>query len=131
MQPDPSFNIAVAEFSVQTETNSQLRKRDGLALASDLYRRLQANIDDLNISESFNYQLRSPEQPVQSGNTPEERTIEAQQLAEKIGADILVYGTLSPRDNQADFLPEFSSTTKVLSKGRNHRRPLPGRPLFG
>jgi hypothetical protein len=118
MQPDPSFNIAVAEFSVQTEANSQLKKGDGLALASDLYRRLQANVDDLTISGSFNYQIRSPEQTCAiRGDTPEERALDAQRLAEKIGADILVYGTLSPRENRADFIPEFYINYKGFEQG--------------
>ena len=100
------FNIAVAEFTVLDARGRQVEDPEGLALAQTVYDRLQADLRGIEES-GFNPQVRAPHQTgALKGSTPVERADAASAAARKIGADLIVYGTLDTK-LPGQFVPEF------------------------
>src|SRR5258708_15453037 len=110
-----TFNIAVADFSEQDAT--------GNVNASDNGRLLSRLIFD-NLSDELTGLPRAM-QPVQvwhdslglirkramigfvPGSTPAERRQKACQVADNLGADVIIYGNLDATHQPATFVPEF------------------------
>jgi serine/threonine-protein kinase len=86
------FNIAVAEFAVVDESG-QLSADAGLITAQQIFRRVDAGVLEASRDSDVEYQVWSPEQVgVVTGETPEARAEAAAQLAQTLGAQIIVYG---------------------------------------
>ncbi len=106
MPEQPSFNIAVVEFNLVDANGRSLRGDEGVALASYMAKRLEGGFGELNLPVA--YAIRPPEQtcPIE-GNTREAREQAAAELAEKIGAHILIYGKIVKDGSRTEFSPEF------------------------
>ena len=86
------FNIAVAEFAVVDESG-QLSADAGLITAQQIFRRVDAGVLEASRDSDVEYQVWSPEQVgAVTGETPEARAEAAAQLAQTLGAQIIVYG---------------------------------------
>lgn len=99
-----SFNVAVAEFSTQGEG-------DGLEgaqrLVQDFANAIELNMDELGGGER-KFDFRPPRE---IGSIPGadsvERATNARTLADKIGADIVIYGVVEVHGVRATIRPEF------------------------
>lgn len=105
MPPQPSFNIAVAEFGYVEGSGSPRANRDGSTISDYLARRLESYIKESNIK---------PEpivRPLGRGciipGKGDQRAQNAANLAERIGAQIVIYGTIENEDGEISYKPEF------------------------
>lgn len=97
------FRIAVAGFSIQGDINNS---DFGLDIAQNLYLRLEQDFAELK--PNFVVTIWGPEQVrAVNGNDSTERAKAAAELAETVGADILVYGTVVSEDSGWTITPEF------------------------
>ena len=100
------FNVAVAEMTVIDENGATIRSEDGEAVSEFLYTRMEIGFEELNLHD-IRYEIWGPKQTGRvRGNTPEERSIAAQQLSEDINADVIIYGVITIKQ-PAQFSPEF------------------------
>lgn len=101
-----NFNIAVAEFAAVGPGGKTVSSPDALALAGAVHARLGDELSTIT-REGFMLELRSPAEtgPLE-GDTPAQRAAAAAELASRIRADIVVYGTLELGDRSL-FRPEF------------------------
>jgi tetratricopeptide (TPR) repeat protein len=106
MESRYNFNVVVTEFAVLDEDGSPVRSKDGRELADFLFRRLESNLNELDLKES--YEIRPPAHtcPIK-GRTREEREDAAAALAERIGAHIIIYGVVEQAGDDPRFAPEF------------------------
>ena len=107
------FNVAVAEFQVIGDGKAE----DIYNVAQVFYERL--NVEIVSLSERLQVveargpkpkvvELRGPvETGLISGNTPEKRWEGAEKLAQDIGADVVIYGTVEVEDRVMRVSPEF------------------------
>lgn len=112
------FNVAVANFGEVDASGNVQASADGRELSRWIFEGLRLEFDNLPL------QIRQEFQPlvwhdslgrgekrtaigVISGATAEERTQAAAELAERIGADVVIYGNLTESDDAASFVPEF------------------------
>lgn len=105
MAEDPSFNIAIAPFTIVNQDKFKVNKADGYILANGVKKMLEENIEELDIE---NPDIRDPSItcPIK-GQTPEQRQQAASKLAERIQADVLIYGIIKPSGNELEVTPEF------------------------
>jgi tetratricopeptide (TPR) repeat protein len=99
-----TYNIAVAAF--ETHSSDIFHEEDGVQIGNWLVQQL------LNQEPSFpkgtNIDIWGPEQVgVIAGESNEDRAAEAQRIAEKIGAHIVIYGSLQSDNSVATANPEF------------------------
>ena len=101
------FRIAVTGFAEQpvpSDTNI------GSELAENVFLHLQKNIDEANLD--FIIVVWGPEDVgVIQGVDETERAVAAAQLAEEIGADLIVYGIIDHSEATWQILPEFYVAT--------------------
>ncbi len=103
---DSGFNIVVNRFTVVGKNGPMLLSPDGLAVADYIYQQLNYNIRDLDLGES--YHIQRPEHTcLIKGDSKSVREANASALAQKINADIIVYGVIQAGDEPASFSPEF------------------------
>jgi len=102
------FNVAVAQFLVQDAKGNRIAGQDGSLLASYVSQEIETQFAAMELEKSISYEVWGPDQTgLIQGNTPEERTKAARELAEKINAYVVVYGKLVKDGEQSRFLPEF------------------------
>jgi tetratricopeptide (TPR) repeat protein len=116
---DAEFNVAVAQFTVLDERGNPVKSDEGVRFANWLYGRVNRGLSE-TLGEIFEgtYLVWPPEYTgVVSGATPAEREANAAALADRIGADFVIYGVLSPLgDNQLTNI-EFYVTHDSFSQG--------------
>jgi tetratricopeptide (TPR) repeat protein/ribosomal protein L34 len=106
MESGLRFNVVVTEFTVVDENGSAIRSKDGLALPNYLFQQLEFNFDELDLGIPYN--IRPPAHTCRiKGRTREEREMKAAELAERINADVIVYGVIIDTGKQSQFSPEF------------------------
>jgi tetratricopeptide (TPR) repeat protein len=116
LQDDPSFNVAMVEFSMKDEAGNRSTGKDGQAVAKDLYRRLEAGIEELNLPISYDLGAGPYPCPIR-GDTPEEIELAAESFARKVNADVLVYGSIVDRGKFGEIHPEFHVNYTGFSEG--------------
>jgi tetratricopeptide (TPR) repeat protein len=103
---ESGFNVVVNEFTVVDKNGSMVSSQDGRAVADYIYDNLSYNFDEFNLGER--YYIRPPEHTcLIKGDSRDEREVNAEALAERINADIVVYGVIRKGDGPALFSPEF------------------------
>jgi tetratricopeptide (TPR) repeat protein len=116
MESGYKFNVVVTEFTVLNENGSAIRSADGLALANNLHQQLEFNFDELDLG--IPYDIRPPAHTCRiKGRTREERERTAAGLAERINADVIVYGVVTDAGEQSRFFPEFYVNYKGFEEG--------------
>ncbi len=97
-----NFRIAVAGFSESGQSDSDM----GMEFAEEIQLRLQKKFEELN--SDFTVTVWGPIQvgTIEGGNASE-RAISAEQISEKIDADLIVYGTVEAEDSIWLLSPEF------------------------
>jgi tetratricopeptide (TPR) repeat protein/CHAT domain-containing protein len=113
---ESGFNVVVNELTVVDDKGSAIASSDGLAIADYLYQQLDLNSKDLILGTP--YHLRRPEYtcPI-NGATRAEREKNAAALAEKINADVIVYGVVTNTVGLGSFSPEFYVYYKGFQDG--------------
>jgi len=106
LQADPSFNVAMVEFGMRDEAGRRTGGQDGQAVAKDLYLRLKASIDELDLPVAYDLGDRPYPCPIR-GDTPEEMAAAAERFARKVNADLLVYGSINQKGKFGEIKPEF------------------------
>jgi tetratricopeptide (TPR) repeat protein len=106
LQEDPSFNVAILEFGKQAENGRISRSRDGMVIANDLYKRLNAGLDELDLPISYDLGDQIYPCPI-TADTPDGINRETVEFAKKIRADILIYGFLIEENGRGMINPEF------------------------
>ncbi len=108
------FRIAVAGFAVKGQTS---QRGLGTELAQGVY--LSLNQDLAELSHDFTVTIWSPDRVgTVQGETPEARAQSAQQLADKIGADVLVYGVIDVSQPLWEVTPEFYVTSTNFNEAQ-------------
>lgn len=104
------FNVAVAEFTV---IGNPQEKDLGKSLAGNIFLHLNENLNEIahglnrDISD-LKIQVWNPEQVgAIRGESQEQRTNAAGQLAKKIHADIIIYGRIDTTKSTWEVTPEF------------------------
>ncbi len=98
---DSEFNVAIAQFAALDAQGNATKSSEGARFANWLYGRVNRGLSE-SLGELFagTYLVWPPEYTgTVSGATPAEREANAAALAEKIGADVVVYGVLTPLGN--------------------------------
>jgi len=107
LRPSPSppprrmtgeFNIAVARFGAADSAGTPVESSEGPALAASVFERLRAELAPLEES-GFDLDLRPPDETgAVEGRTRDQQAASAAREAQRIGADMIVYGTLATGD---------------------------------
>lgn len=109
------FNVAVAEFMVVDDEGSPFQSDDGFNLGTWLYDRLNSGFDELGIE---GYELWPPEYTsLVRGGDREAREQAAAELAQDIGAHVVVYGVITKREAQSQLNLEFYVNYKGFQEG--------------
>lgn len=91
----PGFNIAVAEFAVLDENGSLGSKEKGLAISQGLYDSIQNTLKSL--PPALKYETRGPRAiGMVRGKDAAARAAEAQKIAKRWNAEVLIYGVITP-----------------------------------
>lgn len=104
------FNIVVAPFSQLEEDGRLISSTEGLALSDWVYQQLKTNLkpeDALIWSETTPPNEKGVTLNIITGTTSEVRQDNARLLAKRIGAQMVIFGTLSGSGNDGKFEPEF------------------------
>jgi hypothetical protein len=113
---EDGFNVVVNEFTVVDENGSVMSSTDGQAVASYIYSNLNNNVHDLDLGVQYN--IRPPEHTcLIKGASRTEREVNAAALAEKINADVIVYGVIIEAGGKASFSPEFYVNYEGFKEG--------------
>jgi tetratricopeptide (TPR) repeat protein len=107
------FNIAVAIFTTSDGKKSPLGKE----IAQVFYHRLEAELDNYSKMQDQDviFEYLSPEETgVVSGTNPYVRSENAEELAKKINAHIIVYGTIQSDEENIIISPEFTVATRYI-----------------
>lgn len=106
------FNVAVVPFTEVMTDGSIAVTAESRGLAAEIHSQVDQELTTLNEVESFNFEVRGPHDASGiEGASHEERARQAQELAEHIAADVIVYGTMT----DDEIAPEFF----VHSRGQN------------
>ncbi len=108
------FRIAVAGFAVEGQTSQRAL---GTELAQGVYLSLDQGLAELG--HDFSVTTWSPDRVgAVQGDTPEARADAAQRLADKIGADVLVYGAIDASQPLWQVTPEFYVSSTNFSEAQ-------------
>jgi hypothetical protein len=130
--PSDTFNVVVAEFGQVDAQGKVTHSEDGQNLSEWMFRQLQDEYknwptkppvvwhDSLGIFE------KKPKVGIIAGNTPEERSQAAQEVAERLGAHMVIYGNIAVDKNPPQFTPEF-----YIAEIRNEADEIVGRHQLG
>ncbi len=114
-----SFNLAVADFGQLDANGHVTQSAQGTLISQRLFEGLKIELDNLSPAERANFQPQvwQDSQPITqkrvkigriAGDTPQARWTAACSLAQKIHADVIIYGNI-PADNTPNgFIPEFA-----------------------
>ncbi len=108
---DRAFNIAVVEFGQQDDAAQPVRASSwSRRLSDDLYRRIEPLKRQPGLEDVIAVQyIRGPLE----GATTEQRATEARELAQRINATVLVYGTADLTSPPYAFAPEIYVTEQL------------------
>lgn len=111
------FTVAFYPFSVvKANDHHVLLTDDGRDLAQFLYNRFERSFEDLNLDIPF--ELMAPAHACAiRGKDPKARVDKAAQIAERINADIIIYGTISDADKDPRLTLEFHVSHHGFSDG--------------
>ncbi|MGH8915760.1 MAG: Ig-like domain-containing protein, partial [Acidimicrobiia bacterium] len=100
------FNVVVAEFSATDQTS-------GARLSQTLFEQIATTLGD---ETDVNIEVAGPSEvgPL-PGDTPESRAEAAADLADRVGADVVVYGTLEILDGLSNLSAEFYVSNRGLT----------------
>jgi tetratricopeptide (TPR) repeat protein len=127
------FNVAVAQFGGFDGQGGVVKSADAADLADSVYRAMNDQLKQIAAAAGgngggFDIQVLSPVETGQiSGATREERAQSAQNLADQINADLIVYGNLRSGATASSFVPEFYLSDRQLQDAKE----LPGQYEFG
>jgi tetratricopeptide (TPR) repeat protein len=97
------FRVAVADFAI---IGNPADRNAGTELAEGVYLKLNESLSEIN--KDFTITIWSPSRVGKiKGNTPEEMAKSAEKIAQKIGADILIYGLIDMSNPVWQVTPEF------------------------
>jgi len=100
------FNVVVAEFSATDQTS-------GARLSQTLFEQIAITLGD---ETDVNIEVAGPgEVGALAGDTPESRAEAAADLADRVGADVVVYGTLETLEGQSNLSAEFYVSSRGLT----------------
>lgn len=102
------FRVAIANFSTGNNVNSDL----GYDIAQNSYERIEKLIDDYNTTDLIITVWGPALVGEIKGKDNVERVEEAERLADEIGADVIVYGTIEQDSNFLHIIPEFYISSK-------------------
>ena len=111
--PLNTFNVAVAEFGQIDAQGNVSASEDGRNLSEWMFNELQAEYKNWPTSQptiwhdSMGILGKRGKISLIPGSTPEERRAAAQEVAEQIGANMVIYGNIAVDRNPVDFRPEF------------------------
>lgn len=122
MQGD--LNIVVAQFGEVDATGNVQYSKDAADLSGHAYRLLDEEVDsiynsiessDSPTSTTYYVEVRPPNETGRiNGATAEERARNAESLARRIEADVIVYGNLRRDDGWVTLVPEFYIADRLL-----------------
>lgn len=100
------WNVAVAGF---TGLDTDLQRADIVLISNVFSNRFSQEMELLGNDANLVVQVWGPQQVDQSisGDSVEKRAIEAEKLAAKLNADMLIYGIIQQTDNGYVLQPEF------------------------
>ncbi len=111
--PDPApispmsgdYNIAVAAFTTRDERGRALRNEPGVQLAHSVAEQIETATQDLR-NAGFTIALYGPQQTgAVDGASAEERSANAESLADALNADLLLYGDVVLREDYTGLYP--------------------------
>jgi tetratricopeptide (TPR) repeat protein len=112
--PVHGFNVAVAEFGQVDAQGHVSPSEDGQYLSEWMFGELQAESRNLPAGQPINFwhdsmgMFKKREKiGLITGSTPAERNAAAKAVAERIGANMVIYGNIAVDENPVDFTPEF------------------------
>lgn len=102
------FNVAVTEFLIQDASGKRISGKDGSLLSGYISQEIETQFAAMELEKSISYQVWGPKETgMISGSTPEARAANAETLAKKINAYILIYGVIVTDGTKSKFQPEF------------------------
>lgn len=105
------WNIAVSSFYLKGDVG--IKKDDARNIAKVFFNRLNSEVGDLFKTSNIVCELRGPEDiEIIEGDTEGERSIHAQEVAKKINADMLIYGSIEKIRDDLELKPEFYISIK-------------------
>lgn len=97
------FRVAVADFAI---IGNPPDANAGTELAEGVYLKLNESLSEIN--KDFTVTVWSPDKVGKvEGDTPEDRALSAEKIAERIGADVLIYGLIDMTKPVWIITPEF------------------------
>lgn len=109
-----AFNVAVAEFGQIDQSGNVQSSDDAARLSQAIFQQLTTELNSLSDTvnvlvwhDSLDLTKKRTRLGVVQGRTAEERMQAARQLAERIGANVVIYGNLATNESPVKFLPEF------------------------
>ena len=106
-----AFNVAVAELAV-----TGAEQEVGLDLSEAVYDQIDKIVQDLGEQADVAIEVAPPGAVrVLPGNTPEARAQAAAELAERVDADVVVFGTVVMSDGLTDVATEFFVSDRGLT----------------
>jgi tetratricopeptide (TPR) repeat protein len=127
------LNIAVAEFGEIGPDRKVRSSENGRRLSEWMFRSLETQFKDLPSEfvvlgwhDSQGFTTKRVKIGIVPGTTPEERAKEAEALAKRINADMVIYGNLVQDANGEYFEPEY-----YVSTLRHHAEEITGRHQLG
>jgi tetratricopeptide (TPR) repeat protein len=100
------WNVAVARFDVQGD--ERIRRKDVNTMSEVFYNRFASEMANLSDETGLVIEVLSPEQTgAIRGDSDEVRAEKAAAKAEKINADVVLYGTVTREGEVLQFKPEF------------------------
>lgn len=110
-----SLNIAVADFGRLDDAGGASQWDWASRLASGVHKDLDAQLQPLSTRDHLGIETRGPRDTGSiDGETPRERRKEAEALARRLRADVVVYGNLHVAGGKTVFLPEFYLSPRIL-----------------
>lgn len=113
VMPLGQLNIAVADIGMQAGSGDVRPSDDGRSLGEWIYRELQLGYAEFPFGrplvwhDSMSFLAKRVNIGAIDGATPEQRTDSARATAERLNANMVIYGVLTEVGSQATFAPEF------------------------
>ena len=117
--PEPmagDINVAVTMFAATDTEDRSIDSPDAVALSHQVFDVLRSSLTDELSVEGFVVAVRGPDEAgTISGGSRERRAERAAELAEKIRADVIIYGIYRVGPGVQEFQPEFYLSDRTLS----------------
>lgn len=108
------FRIAIAEIGEIDHLQQVIKSNKGRELAGELFTQIKGAMDQ-ETALSFKIGLGEPGAVgLVQGNNSQERALYAQQRAQEMNANLLVFGNLYPSDEETIFAPELYIAPSVF-----------------